>query len=257
MKKLTTFLALMLFPVSAMLLAVEVKNGVFEAEINPCGAVLTKLSVQGKQWCTCIEKQSCFDDQLGQNQGEDTQLIEYTKQLDYALREMTFDNLGTKVAFSLRSLAYPGLRLEKTYTFSKTKPEITLQWELRNTGTKPLDVSLNTRAFLLRENTVNNYLHPTKDSFKEFASDEKSFFTQAPERPFLAVRDDKNDGAVIILPETETRRSFSACSTSFRQAKAIHSKSRLSSLRMLRDAWRACPYARPLCRVCYPCRWSD
>ncbi|MBR4675839.1 MAG: beta-galactosidase [Victivallales bacterium] len=204
MKKLTTFLALMLFPVSAMLLAVEVKNGVFEAEINPCGAVLTKLSVQGKQWCTCIEKQSCFDDQLGQNQGEDTQLIEYTKQLDYALREMTFDNLGTKVAFSLRSLAYPGLRLEKTYTFSKTKPEITLQWELRNTGTKPLDVSLNTRAFLLRENTVNNYLHPTKDSFKEFASDEKSFFTQAPERPFLAVRDDKNDGAVIILPETET-----------------------------------------------------
>ncbi len=200
MKNLTTFLALMLFPACAMLLAVEVKNGVFEAEINPRGAVLTKLSVQGKQWCTTFANQSCFDDQLGQNQGEETQLIEYSKQLDYTLREMTIDKTGTKVAFSLRSLAYPGLRLEKTYTFSPTKPEFTLHLELRNTGAMPLDISLNTRAILLRENTVNNYLHPAKDSFKEFASDEKSFFTLAPEQPFLAVRDDKNDGAVIIFP---------------------------------------------------------
>ena len=190
---------------SVMLFAFEVKNAMFELELDPTGATLKRLSVQGKTWCTGHEKQPSFDDQLGQNQDENLQRIEYTKRLEFALREMTISAASTKVAFSLRSLAFPGIRLEKTYLFSAQKPEFTLRWELTNTAESPIALSLNTRALLFRENMSNRYLHPQgADSFKEFQADEKYIFSQVPERAFLAVRNDQNDGAVILLPPEET-----------------------------------------------------
>ena len=184
--------------------AIEVKNKIFDAEIDPRGAVVTKLVVQGKAWSPVFGKRGSFDDQIGRNLGPQTQGIEYTDRLDFELEKMTVSSAGTRLDFSVRSPAYPGLRLWKSYIFSAAKPEFTLRWELRNTGKTPLEVSLNTRSFLLRDNMVNSYLHPRGKGFAEFRSDEEYLFTQAPERPVLALRNDKNDGAVIFLPVDDT-----------------------------------------------------
>ena len=194
MKKLLFVFSLVLWGLA--LGAIEVKNKIFDAEIDPRGAVVTKLVVQGKAWSPVFGKRGSFDDQIGRNLGPQTQGIEYTDRLDFELEKMTVSSAGTRVDFSVRSPAYPGLRLWKSYIFSAAKPEFTLRWELRNTGKTPLEVSLNTRSFLLRDNMVNSYLHPRGKGFAEFRSDEEYVFTQAPERSVLAVRSDKNDGAV-------------------------------------------------------------
>ena len=145
---------------SLMLFAFEVKNDMFDLQLDPKGATLNHLAVQGKKWGELRENKTSFDDQLGQNQDDNLQRIEYTKNLEFALREMTISAAETKVAFSVRSLAYPGIRLEKIYLFSAKKPEFTLRWELKNTGKEPIALSLNTRALLFRENMSNRYLHP-------------------------------------------------------------------------------------------------
>ena len=189
---------------AASLAAVEVKNKIFDVEIDPRGAVVRKLVVQGKKWNPVFGKGASFDDQIGRNQGPQTQGIEYTNRLDFEFEGMTAAPAGTRVDFSVQSPAYPGLRLWKSYIFSGTKPEFTLRWELKNVGKIPWDVSLNTRAYLLRDDEVNCYLHPRGKAFKEFRSDERYLFSQAPEHPVLAVRDDRNDGAVIFYPADET-----------------------------------------------------
>ena len=186
--------------------AVEVKNRIFDAELDPRGAVVTKLVVQGKRWDPVFGKRGSFDDQIGRNLGPQTQGIEYTDRLDFEFEGMTVTSGGTRADFSVQSPAYPGLRLWKSYVFSGTAPQFTLRWELKNFGKTPWNVSLNTRAYLLRDDTVNCYLHPRGKAFKEFRSDEKYLFSQAvtcmPERQRSSI----SGRLEIPIPTTATVR---------------------------------------------------
>ena len=148
--------------------------------------MLTKLTVQGKPWVAVLQGAGSFDEQIGQNQGANMQTIEYTNRLDFALESFVTGKKETQVVFTLRSLAYPGLRLRKIYCFSAEKSEFTLKWELCNTGTAPLSLSLCSRAYLLRSGMVNSYIQPRVKGTKEFRDSEKVVFSRLPWKPFLA-----------------------------------------------------------------------
>ncbi|MBQ7694729.1 MAG: hypothetical protein IJT50_06350, partial [Lentisphaeria bacterium] len=64
--------------------AIEVRNKVFTAELDPKGAVLTKLTVKGKPWVAVLQGAGSFDEQIGQNKGANMQTIDYTNRLDFA-----------------------------------------------------------------------------------------------------------------------------------------------------------------------------
>ena len=113
-----SLLSFMLVLLGMALGAVEVKNKVFDVEIDPRGAVVRKLVVQGKKWNPVFGKGASFDDQIGRNQGPQTQGIEYTNRLDFEFEGMSVTPAGTRADFSVQSPAYPGLRLWKSYFFS-------------------------------------------------------------------------------------------------------------------------------------------
>jgi|GEM_PF-1038348 len=184
--------------------AIEVRNRMFTAELDPKGAVLTRLEVKGKPWVAVLQGAGSFDEQIGQNQGANMQTIEYTNRLDFALESFVTGKTETKIVFTLRSLAYPGLRLRKIYCFSAEKSEFTLKWELCNTGTQPLSLSLCSRAYLLRSGMVNSYIQPRTKGTKEFRDSEKVVFSRLPWKPFLALRNEFDDGLVLRLPAADT-----------------------------------------------------
>lgn len=190
---------------TAVVTAAEVsyKNDFFDVRFDTRGAVIKNLIHKGENWNgSCASGSSFGDMRVGCATGAKSQEHENFEKNDFAIKEWKVMGRNTvHITFSACGTVFQNIRLEKTYKFNHYRPnELVVEYEFKNTGSKPQNLFAGIRTFFRRSGKNNVYYQPRTTGDAALVQSKHMEFSKLPPRRFMAVAAEDKSGLLMAFP---------------------------------------------------------